>query len=334
MPAAPVVSIIEPYRNTFTFRLKGTCAPFPVNCWKLHYDCSDGLGGTLAGVGDENTTKGCVNNVGSPSTHGTFDFVETFPGVAGRTWSCRMWCQDVGGNISLDSNSVSSQICNPQDVYDLANVGNSAAAAADRTPGDAAQWAIMVDETAPSRDVYGNIIGQTSISEVGQTDDTYDWFVVRTQDNNANDLVDQRNSYNFQIQMLQGVSDYDIQVYRYLSGAVPGTQQCSGTGTYDDYNYFARDNYEYDSANAPYNAIWHPHHHPYSSYNADGLPNGTQQPISDRQRCKSHPSPVSPPNAIYNDCFDYTSNYYFRVNRVTPNTNWNCTNYQLRVSLQ
>src|SRR5690606_35964258 len=231
--------------------------------------------------------------------------------------SCRMWCKDIGGNISLDSNVLSTTVCSPEDAFDLANVGgNDFSTAIDRAPGDSTAWPTMLDETSASREVVGNIIGRTSINEVGQVDDTYDWYVFKTQDNLTNDQADQRNDYDFHAELVEGAADYDIQVFRYTgTGALPGAHQCPLTGTYDEFNYFNRDNWSVDKDTLPYKSIWHPHHHPYTAYNADGMPTGTQQPITDLQRCKSHTEPVLPPAAIYNDCNDMTGNYYIRVHR-------------------
>jgi hypothetical protein len=288
-PSFPSLNVVERYRNADTVTFTGSCVSFPNDCGSLFFECINDLGGYLFSA-DENT--------GIPGTCAANGFSQTLTLPRGRDWTCWSYCVDVQGNRSINSSTRSTEVCNPFDSFELrgATVGDSRAEAVD-------DWAAFQDDTTAAITIDGNIIGAGV-----EFSDTEDWYQIRTLDNPADDDADGENNYNTEFNFTAGSSVYTMYVTRvapsnagppipFPAFAGPGdVLQCPAlTAGYDNYNFYNFDRGDYT----------HPDHK--TTF------------LVDRQRCRHT-------TAEYNDCENFTSNYFIQVRRTSGN---NCQHYRL-----
>lgn len=221
---------------------------------------------------------------------GSFDETLTLP--RGFDYSCWAFCYDATPNRSLNSTVKTTEVCNPYDIYETPGdgVGDT------RVNAIEGAWGILDDSFSTSIPITGNIIGQ-GIEE----SDTYDWYLVRTVDDATADDTANSDQYNMQVSLTSGASSYRFIVVR--DNGITETQQCSLTqpNGYDNYNF-----YNYDRGD--YMTLGHPDHGTISA--------------GQHQFCDNA-------GAQYNDCNDYTSNFYIGVTRESGT---NCTSYTLTVT--
>ena len=214
-PPAPTINSIYRYQNQTSITLTGTCISGPLQCNSITITCSNG------GAPYSYSGVSCTGN--------TFSRVAAFD--RGTTTSCSAKCYDTSLNESLASNTVTSETCNPYDLYEDGSAYGDAGA----TPYD--EWATLPDDNTVSHTINSNIVA----------DDTVDWYTFRTTDNPVADAAAFVNNYKFEAQISVGTDDYNMWVYR---SSVAATVECPTTAPYDSYTEDV-----YDQGDAPHHAI-------------------------------------------------------------------------------
>lgn len=204
-PDAPVVNTPDRYRNRDDWTLTGTCEPGAT----LNFSCADSITSWTF-----STT--CASD-------GSFSYNDT--GLArGETASCSATATDSAGNTSGASNTVTTEVCNPQDVYeDDFGTGDSGADAIDR-------WTALPDDGRTTILIEGNILGST---------DSADWYVISTTDDIGADRAAGIDYYNFEVKLTAGTSDYYFFVYK--GSPDPLDMECSTSTGYTEYSDFVQD---------------------------------------------------------------------------------------------
>ena len=175
-PDAPVFDTPNAYRNDEEATLTGTCEP---GC-DLTFYCSDD-------DGSWSDTDVCDSS-------GEFEYTTAL--TAGNTTSCYATCEDDAGNLSSNSGSVSTEVCDPGDDYESSG-GDSGATALDL-------WSAIADDASTTISIEANIL----------SDDTEDWYKISGADDISEDRSDGLDYYKFAIEMLDGASTYEMFVYR------------------------------------------------------------------------------------------------------------------------
>ncbi len=187
-PDAPDINDIVDYRNEEDVALSGTCEP---DCTMTFY-CND----SLSSWSDTDTC----------GSDGTFSWSTT--GSRGEVVECYATCTDSAGNVSPDSATVSTEICDPYDIYeDAAGYGDDGSTAI-------SEWSSLTDD-GTSINIEGNILD----------DDEYDWYAVTASDDVADDYADGLDYFNFQVNMVAGTSTYEFYVYK--NGYSAAERECS-----------------------------------------------------------------------------------------------------------
>ena len=83
------------------------------------------------------------------------------PLVRGETTSCYATCTDEAGNTSGDSTSVSTEVCDPEDIYENSLYGDSISDPID-------EWGTLPDDGTTTINIIGNVL----------EDDDEDWYVI------------------------------------------------------------------------------------------------------------------------------------------------------------
>lgn len=176
-PDAPVIDTPMAYRNTASVTLTGTCES---GCLMTMY-CDDGSSSwtdTLTCDSDD-----------------TFSYTTAL--TAGRSASCYADCEDSAGNVSGSSNTVSTEVCDPGDGYeDSTAYGDDGANAID-------EWSAIADDGSTTITIEANIL----------EDDDEDWYLISASDDVSEDRSDGLDYYNFEIEVTDGTSTYEIFVY-------------------------------------------------------------------------------------------------------------------------
>ncbi len=197
-PDAPVIDTPSAYRNDEEVTLTGTCE---AGCDLTLY-CED-----------DTTTWSDTQTCDSDST-----FAYTTALTAGYTTSCYATCTDDAGNLSGDSNTVTTEVCDPGDEYeDSAGTGDDGANAID-------QWSAIADDASSTITIEANIL----------EGDSEDWYKISSSDDVSEDRTQGLDYYNFAVEMIDGSSTYSLYVYK---GTYDSTDnECSSSATeYSDY---------------------------------------------------------------------------------------------------
>lgn len=192
-PEAPVIDTPAAYRNDASVTLTGTCEP---GCVLTMY-CDDGST-------TWSDTQTCASD-------GSFEYTTGL--VEGNTTECYADCEDSAGNLSGNSNTIETEVCDPGDEYeDSTGYGDDGANAID-------EWSTITDDGSTTITIEANIL----------EDDEEDWYLISSSDDVSEDRSDGLDYYNFGIEMLDGSSTYEIFVY---SGSYDTTdQECSSGAT-------------------------------------------------------------------------------------------------------
>ncbi len=207
-PDAPTISTPDRFRNEDDITISGTCE---------YGDCVDVVVDCSSASLQQDSTVSC----GSGDT-----WTASFSGlIRDETTLCTAYCVDASANESADSNTVSTDVCAPEDTYeDSSGTGDSDATAIDA-------WSAIAEGSSAS--ISGNIL----------TTDTVDWYVVDSDDDLAADRSATYDFYSLDIRLLDPDTGnestvYDMVVYR---GSV-ATASCASSGSYTAYT-----DYWYDS---------------------------------------------------------------------------------------
>ena len=175
-------------------------------------------------------------------THGslvcsTGDFAEQVNNLdPGEETSCYGTMVDSAGNISIDSNTVSTRHCANPDLDELAGLYNSGPLANNLANA-------LDDSNSTTLKASGNALPNT---EDGiNADDLGDWYRVTATDDLATDEANGYNNYNVSIKLANGGNKYSFIVYREANVNDPfGTSpaECeTATNGYTEYNFYPMD---------------------------------------------------------------------------------------------
>ena len=202
-PSAPILDAPYSFRNEDSVTLTGSCEA----ACDLTFYCADGLTSWT--------------DTGTCSGSGTLAYSTTL--TRGQSTSCYATCTDGAGNLSPNSNTVSTEVCNPEDIYeDSTGYGDAGADSVN-------EWGTLSDSGASTITIRGNILA----------DDSEDWYVIQTSDDLASDRLAGINYYNFEVYMTSGSGDYQFYVYKGTADATD--RECSTGAAYTEYNDFVSD---------------------------------------------------------------------------------------------
>jgi len=177
-PTAPNFDTPTAYRNDEEVTLTGTCEA----ACSLTFYCAD--------------DDGSWSDSGTCDSSGEFSYTTAL--VAGNTTECYATCEDGAGNLSSNSASVTTEVCDPGDENeDSVGTGDAGADAIDL-------WSAIPDDASTTITIEANIL----------SDDTTDWYKISGSDDVSEDRTDGLDYYRFQVQMLDGTSAYEMYVYR------------------------------------------------------------------------------------------------------------------------
>lgn len=199
-PLPPVLDAIDRYRNEADVFLTGSAE---ASSLVTLYAVCDGL------------SSGTDTTNASPT--GDFDFLWTL--TPGETCDFYVTATDLGGNVSPNSNTVTTTRCGDPDPWEsVPGQGDDSLNAVDA-------WGPLADDGTATIILEGNLLDQ----------DAADWFVVHTTDNVTADRVAGRNDYDFHALLTAGAPDYTFLVYE---GSVsPGNLECPAQiDGYDEYS--------------------------------------------------------------------------------------------------
>jgi len=208
-PDAPTLDTPTRFRNIDDIELSGTCVYG--DCFEVVVDC-------------DSTSLSQTDTVSCQSDD---SFAASFEGLSrDETTLCTAYCLDSSSNASSDSNTVSTDVCDPEDTYED-DVGTG------DTDADAIEpWAILDDSGSTTHTISANILSS----------DTVDWYLVETSDDLAADQAANIDYYSLDVRLLDAdtgleSSDYLMTVFK----GAPTTAECSGTlsgyTAYTDYVY-------------------------------------------------------------------------------------------------
>jgi len=205
-PDPPVLDTPERYRNEDSLEVTGDCEP---GCTVTVF-CAD-----------SSITWTDVETCDSAG-----EFVYTTGLTRGDTATCYADCTDSAGNTSGTSNTVTTEVCDPYDVYeDSTGYGDAGTDPID-------EWSSLSDAGSTTISIEGNILGS----------DAEDWYVISTTDDVASDYSAGIDYYNLDIQMVDGSSDYAFLVHK--GSPDPSDIECSATYSttgYTEYSDFVMD---------------------------------------------------------------------------------------------
>ncbi|NOY24627.1 MAG: hypothetical protein GXP62_02035 [Oligoflexia bacterium] len=200
-PVAPEVNDPLAYRNGTSVTLTGTCE---ADCTLTFY-CGDSLTSW--------------SDTGTCATDGTFSWISSLS--RGETSSCYATCTDLAGNTSPNSNTVSTEVCDPFDIYeDSAGYGDSG-------PNAISEWSSLPDDGLDTISISGNML---------EGDDA-DWYLVSASDDVSQDISEGIDYFNFDVKFISGSSTYEFYVYE---GTYDSTaRECSTSA--NEYSWFNQD---------------------------------------------------------------------------------------------
>ncbi|MCP4918811.1 MAG: hypothetical protein GY913_18050 [Proteobacteria bacterium] len=197
-PDAVVLDTLGTYRNEEEFSITGTCE---ANC-TLDFYLSDSTGSWTE-------TGTCTS--GGAVAHTSYV-------TRGYETEVYATCEDSAGNVSSNSNTVTTTACDPEDTYEnTSGYGDTYGNAID-------EWASLADDGSVTITIEGNVLNSTD----------EDWYLISTTDDNSADLAAGYNDFNLAIELTEGSGTYEFMVYQ--SSYSSGGQVCNSTG--DGYTQF------------------------------------------------------------------------------------------------
>jgi hypothetical protein len=214
-PPPPEFDPLAAHRNKDMMDLTGSCE---AEC-ALDIYCEDTVGVIW------HLTETCT-------TSGSFSATVT-PLSRGETTTCYGTCTDGAGNISPDSLSVSSEVCDPEDIYENGSYGDAM-----EDPID--EWGSLPDDGATTINITGNVL----------EDDDDDWYIITASDDLAEDLLSGRDDYKFASSFAEGEGLYSFVIYRDDPLSVDSDSCMPDADGYTEYDW-----YNQDVGDAPDHAI-------------------------------------------------------------------------------
>ena len=142
------------------------------------------------------------------------------PLVRGRITRCEGTCTDAAGNESGLSETVSTEVCDPEDVFEVGSYGDAL-----EDPID--EWDSLPDDGMGSITIRGNILD----------DDEDDWYVVTATDDVTEDIANGFDEFRFAAAMEAGTDQYSFVVYRDAPES-DSDDSCMPTDGYTEYSWF------------------------------------------------------------------------------------------------
>ena len=214
-PPPPEFNPLAAHRNKDTMDLSGSCEP---EC-ALDIYCEDTVGVTW------HLTETC-------STSGSFSSTVT-PLSRGEITTCYATCTDAAGNLSPDSLSVSTEVCDPEDIYENGSYGDAM-----EDPID--EWGSLPDDGVTTINITGNVL----------EDDDDDWYVITASDDLAEDILSGRDDYRFASSFAEGEDKYSFVIYRDDPLGLDADSCMPDADGYTEYDW-----YNEDVGDAPDHAI-------------------------------------------------------------------------------
>ena len=199
-PPAPEINPPSAHRNKDFVTLTGNCEAECI----LDFYCDDSS--TTWALTDACTTAGTFSVTVDPLTRGD-------------TTSCSATCTDAAGNTSPDSLPVSTEVCDPEDVYENGSYGDSIDDPAD-------EWSVLNDDGSRTISITGNVL----------EDDDEDWYVISAGDDVSADIAAGRDMFKFDVSFAEEAAGYRLVVYR-DSPTGEDTDSCLPTG-YTEYSWY------------------------------------------------------------------------------------------------
>jgi hypothetical protein len=199
-PDPPVIDDPYGHRNETEWTLTGLCES---GC-DLTFYCLDG--------------SSSWTDTDSCDVDGTFE--TTMSLVRGEISECYATCEDASGNVSGDSNTVSTEVCDPYDTYeDDLGYGDTSTDAID-------EWSSLPDDGS-SFIIEGNIIGPDASDG--------DWYVISTSDTLTDDVSAGSDDYDLHVELTHGAGTYSFIIYKGGAGFPECTSFTTGYTEYNDY---------------------------------------------------------------------------------------------------
>ena len=263
-PDPPVIDTPTRYTNEEDVNLTGDCE---ADCTLTIY-CSD--------------SATSWTDVSTCQSDDTFSYTDVF--TRGDTTTCYAECEDASGNLSNTSNTVTVEVCDPEDTYeDSAGYGDTASNAV-------TGFGTLADDGTTTVSIEGNILGT----------DAVDWYTISTSDDVAADRSAGIDYYRFQVQMLDGSSTYQMEVFK--GGYAAGNQECASSTGLTEYEDSVEDDGYYIDDTTPH---------------AHAIP-------SEVRACGNG-------SVSYNNCEDMSNTYYVRIERRSSTVS-SCQGYELEVT--
>lgn len=220
-PDAPVLTSPDRYRNADSMTVEGTCDA--ADCVTVVVECL-------------NPTDGGFDESASCGSGGTFSV--DFTGLArDETTVCTAYCIDAAANESGDSNTISTEVCDPEDIYeDGTGYGDASTDPVD-------SFTAIADDGSTTMSIEGNIL----------EDDSVDWYLIETSDDASADASAGIDYYSFEVELLDPSTGLDSSVYTmevYKGSDAAADLECSSTGA--GYTHYT--DYVYDKADGTHSA--------------------------------------------------------------------------------
>jgi hypothetical protein len=217
-PDVPTLTDPFGYQNELDLTLEGTCE---ATCSLKFYFTDDD------GSWVETDTCG---------SGGTISHDVTL--ARGNTTEVYMTCTDSNGNVSEASNTVTVEVCSNggehPDLYDEAASNDSSADASD-------EWETLVDADGTQITITANAL----------TTSDSDWYLIRTSDDSSSESGGDGEDYIFDVQLTDGASVYEFEVYNLDFDSSLSSPMCAGSGAYTEMDFYFDDSSSNTNSN-PY----------------------------------------------------------------------------------
>ena len=202
-PDAPVITSIDAYRNDEDVTLGGSCEADCTLTWYI----SDSTGSW--------TESSTCSSAGAIS-HTTYV-------TRGYETEIYATCTDAASNVSSNSNTVTTEACDPEDTYEnTAGYGDSYGDPVD-------EWGALADDGSTTITIEANVLSSSD----------EDWYIITTTDDYSTDVTAGINYFNLDIELTEGSGTYEFRVYQtsYSSGG----HVCNTSDAYTEFDWDQED---------------------------------------------------------------------------------------------
>jgi hypothetical protein len=208
-PPPPDINPLSAHRNKDAMSLSGHCEIAS----DLDFFCSD--------------TTGASWVVSTTCTSAGEFSVTVDPMVRGEITECYGIATDSAGNVSGPSLVVSTEVCDPQDIYENSTYGDAMTDPID-------EWGSILDDGTTTINIIGNVL----------EDDDEDWYIITAADSLAADLSAGTDNFKFVSDLVEGASRYSFVVYRDDPLGADADSCMPDADGYTEYSWYNEDNGE------------------------------------------------------------------------------------------